>query len=181
MGLPSNSPNQQREADNGLIMMAEGDMHQGERCPVGSLENPPESNHEEHLSVWEVEDMASFLEEFDVPKIPFNTCAYQEKAPLGCRFYKPQIFAGNIPCLFRLMKTCPCGTADDKPAVGKETSAKSASYPWALCTRYAHLLVDHFEKVLNFEFLSLKEEQLKLEVSELRSRSTKSEERGFRV
>lgn len=188
-GLPYNSPREQKEADDGSIMMARSlnitkEMVQTSRRvhphpgTSATLENPPESNHPEHLSVWEMDDMVEAIKELDLTKVYFNTCAYQPDVPLGQRFYKPQVFAGSLHRLGSLLAVCKCGEASHRPVVGKETSAESGAYPFQLCMKYADLLMDHFEKVLTFEFYKMKEEQMAEEVTKLKERSKRIKREG---
>ena len=181
-GLPNNTPMQQKEADEGSIMMARSinitkemvntskrvHPHPG---VAATMENPPESNHAEHISVWEMPDMMEAIKELDLTKVYFNTCAYQPDVPVGEKFYKPQVFAGNLHRLASLMAICRCGDAKHRPVVGKKTSEESGAYPHQLCIKYADLLMQHFEKVLRFEFIKMKEDQIAGEVQQLQERS----------
>ena len=181
-GLPGNTPKQQKEADEGSIMMARSinitkemvntsrRVHPHPGAPA-TMENPPESNHAEHVSVWEMADMVEAIKELDLTKVYFNTCAYQPDVPVGERFYKPQVFAGSLHRLASLLAVCRCGDASHRPVVGKETSEESGSYPFQLCMKYADLLMDHFEKVLQFEFIKMKKDQIAGEVQQLQERS----------
>ena len=49
--------------------------------------------------------------------------------------------------------SCKCGDAKHKAIIGKKASQESGEYPWALCNKYAILLMDHFEKMATAEFL----------------------------
>ena len=181
-GLPNNTPMQQKEADEGTIMMARSinitkemvntskrvHPHPG---VAATMENPPESNHAEHISVWEMPDMVEAIKELDLTKVYFNTCAYQPDVPVGEKFYKPQVFAGSLHRLASLMAICRCGDAQHRPVIGKRTSEESGAYPHQLCIKYADLLLQHFERVLRFEFIKMKEDQIAGEVQQLQERS----------
>ena len=96
--------------------------------PAVTLENPPASDLEEHLSAWELPEIKKFVEEWELGAAFFATCKYQQDLPVG---------KGSLLGLGGLSGTCPCGKgAKHLAVVGKERSASSASYPLALCQAY---------------------------------------------
>ena len=159
-GLPGLSEKQKKEADEGTIMLArstvmaeavlnfDGD---GLLPSIVTLENPPPSEVEGHISAWEMPELQQLVSKHQLKVINFNTCRY-ERLKLGTRHFKPQRFAGNLPGLEKLEKFCECGKHKHEAIVGKEKSAASAGYPADLAADYVKLLVGHFSKVLKMEF-----------------------------
>ena len=118
-----------------------------------SLENPPPSEVEGHLSAWGMKEMVQYLRLPGVKISLFNTCAYQSSGSRGDRHWKPQQFAGSLYGIESLDRECKCGSASHRPIVGKKESKESGEYPWELCNAYAHLLMQHFEKMATAEYL----------------------------
>ena len=161
-GLPTNTPRLQRECDDGTVHASRsvmlGKLILGARegkglTPAVTLENPPPSDLEEHLSAWELPEVKKFVEGHELGAAYFATCKYQRDLAVGMRYLKPQAFKGSLLGLAGLSGSCPCGSgARHLAVVGKERSASSASYPVALCQAYAKLLLDHFERVGTLEY-----------------------------
>ena len=61
-----------------------------------TVENPPPSEHEDHLSAWGMAEMVRFLRLPGVKITLFNTCVYQADRARGDRHWKPQQFAGTL-------------------------------------------------------------------------------------
>ena len=163
-GLPELSDKQRKEADEGTIMLARSTVlaeavlnFDGDSLlpSVVTLENPPPSEVEGHISAWEMPELTQLVAKHQLKVINFNTCRY-ERLKLGTRHFKPQRFAGNLPGLEKLEKFCECGKHKHEAIVGKEKSAASAGYPADLAAEYAKLLVLHFSKVLKMEFTEAK-------------------------
>ena len=164
-GFMSNTGSQQRECDRGTLMLARSlAMAQNvadSRGPgVGgafyTLENPPPSEHAEHISAWEMAEYRGFAEKYHPIHVNFNACCYEEDVEVGKRHFKPQRFAGNLVNLGSLKGTCDCGSAGHDPAIGSAKSKASAAYPMALAKDYATLAVSHFMNVGKFEYLKVK-------------------------
>ena len=118
-----------------------------------TLENPPPSEVEGHISAWGMKEMVQYLRLPGVKISLFNTCAYQSSRSRGDRHWKPQQFAGSLYGIESLDRECRCGTASHRPIVGKKESKESGEYPWELCNAYALLLMQHFEKMATAEYL----------------------------
>ena len=121
-----------------------------------TLENPPPSEHAEHVSAWEMPEYRAFAEKYHPIHVDFNTCCYEEDVEIGKRHYKPQRFAGNLMNLGSLKGICDCGSAGHEPVIGSTRSKASAAYPVALAKDYATLAVSHFVNVGKFEYLKVK-------------------------
>ncbi|CAJ1350967.1 unnamed protein product, partial [Effrenium voratum] len=178
-GLESNASAQQREADEGTLHAARSVLmcravitsraHLGKKnTAFATLENPPESDHPEHLSIWELAEVKEWLAGDEIKRVNFNTCGYQEDVKLGDRYWKMQSFAGNLKGLATLARLCNCGGQGHVPVVGKE-STKAAAYPKALCRKYAELAINHFKWLGTMEWLGSKETKLAAELQELKS------------
>ena len=162
-GLPTNSPQQQREADVGSVMlsrslaMAKALREVGKERKVGpsyTLENPPASDHPQHLSAWETEDMIAFCDSEDIQEANFDSCVYEQRVLRdGKRHLKPQMFAGKLERLRSMSGRCTCESGQHVPVVGKKATAAAAMYSSELCVAYATRLVAHFEKMAESEFL----------------------------
>ena len=175
-GLKDNTEKQQQEADCGtlhasrsaLMVKAMIEGHRGAKVqPVVTMENPPPSDHPDHLSAWELYEVAEVVEE-DLGVVDFDTCVYEGQLEDGRRHLKPQRFAGTLQNLIELEGKCECRRAHE-PIVGKEKSRASAEYPSALCRKYAKLACDQFERIGKAEYLLRRTESLKQEVEELRA------------
>ena len=182
-GLPTNDWKLQGDCDEGTlhasrsaflgetILKAKTD---GRIKPAVTMENPPPSAHEEHLSAWELPEIASMVYKNNLTKAVFPTCRYQSGIPAGKRTYKPQQFAGTLLGLKSMEGECQCGKgAEHIPVVGKERSVESGHYPQELCEKYAELLLQHFRRIATSEFYVKRAEDLKEEVDDLKKRSAK--------
>ena len=102
-GFMSNTGSQQGECDRGTLMLARSlamaqNMADSRGPGVGgafyTLENPPPSEHAEHISAWEMAEYRAFAEKYHPIHVDFNTCCYEEDVEMGKRHFKPQRFAG---------------------------------------------------------------------------------------
>ena len=187
-GKASNNEAQQRECDRGTVMLARSTQLAEEvmRSPTTAivvkpttLENPPPSEVEGHISAWGMKEMVQYLRLPGVKISLFNTCAYQSGRSRGDRHWKPQQFAGSLYGIESLDRECRCGTASHRPIVGKKELKESGEYPWELCNAYALLLIQHFEKMATAEYLEgrLKEgEQDHDEIATSNAEATQSRE-----
>ena len=108
-GLPGLSHRQKDDCNMGTILMARAvgmvdTIHRAERCSkvpsFATLENPPPSEHEEHISAWhmpEVVELVDKIEEWQCAH--FHTCAYQSELEPGTKHFKPQLVGGTLPGL----------------------------------------------------------------------------------
>eukprot|EP00435_Cladocopium_sp_Y103_P069897 s29_g34.t1 len=184
-GLPDLSDRRRAEADEGTLHVSRT-VHLEEAIlnsrpgdtfkPVATVENPPPSDHPQHLSAWELPELAGLFDRHNFTLAEFTTCRFQSQIPPGERNYKPQMFGGNLPGLSSLRGVCMCGEGVGHVSiVGKEKSAASARYPDELCEAYAILLIGQFERMAKAEFFEQRSKDLASEVAELRKRSTKQE------
>ena len=174
-GLPSNTVEQQREADQGTVMMVRSlgmaralrEVGNGRKVgPSYTVENPPASDHPQHLSAWETEDMVAFCDSADIQEANFDSCIYEQKVLRdGKRHLKPQKFAGKLERLHTLFGRCTCESGVHEPVVGKKATAASAMYSSELRVAYAMRLVAHFEKMAEAEFLEDKIHALREEIA----------------
>ena len=138
-GKSSNSPGGQQACDDGTVMACRSiniaDAVADKKVistvgPIATLENPPESDHPQHLSAWELPEMKEFTKKGKRRVATFNTCAYQGQVPVGHRHYKPQKFVGTLMGIEQLCKQCSCGEyAKHDPIVGPQKSKESGRYP----------------------------------------------------
>ena len=155
-GLPGLSHHHKDECNIGTILMARAigmvdAVHRADRCAkvpsFATLENPPPSDHEEHISAWHMPEMVELVDRIDDWKCAhFNMCAYGSDFPLGTKHYKPQMVGGTLPGICSLNRVCTCGNKTHEPIVGKDKSSKSAAYPWEFCQAYGELAARHFMK-----------------------------------
>eukprot|EP00435_Cladocopium_sp_Y103_P025722 s2922_g6.t1 len=119
-----------------------------------TLENPPPSDHPEHISAWHMPELVELVDRVAEWRCAhFNTCAYEIDVPLGERHYKPQMLGGTLQDIDSLSMQCNCGGRPHEPIVGKERSSRSASYPKAFCRAYGALVAKHFLNMAKAEFL----------------------------
>ena len=159
-GLPTHW---QKEADDGTVMMTRSCMMVGEQYKVdrmiavggfSTLENPPPSDHPEHISAWHMPEMVDLIDSIPEFKCAYyNMCAFEEDLAVGEKHFKPGLIGGTLPGIEKLARKCGCGNATHEPITGKERSELSAAYPEAFCKAYAELAVDHFLKIAQSEFL----------------------------
>ena len=162
-GLPGLSHHHKDECSIGTIFMARAigmvdAVHRADRCAkvpsFATLENPPPSDHEGHISAWHMPEMVELVDRIDDWKCAhFNTCAYESDLPLGTKHYKPQMVGGTLPGICSLNRVRTCGNKTHEPIVGKDKSSKSAAYPWEFCQAYGELTARHFMNMAKTEFL----------------------------
>eukprot|EP00435_Cladocopium_sp_Y103_P030830 s1995_g7.t1 len=183
-GRSCNTKAQQEDCDRGTVMasraitMAKTVANRkkgGKIKSISTLENPPPSNLEDHLSAWELPEMREFLGDPKVYVSRFDTCAYQSKVPLGSRILKPQQFAGSMIGIKELGRSCPCGgDAKHEPVIGRERSKASGTYPDELCEQYAKLAITQLYLMGKEEFLTYKKERLQKSIDQHKSKSSPS-------
>lgn len=177
-GIPGQPAERQAEADRGTIMMsrsinmAEAVIQADEDhvCPAFvTMENPPPTSREGHVSAWEMPEMLAFLKKYPkFVKVNFDTCIYQPDVELGQRTFKPQIFGGTLQGLTCLRGFCQCGDHRHRPVIGKERSRESGTYPRDLCRAYGRLAAAHFMRMAHSEFLDAKTRILKRHIAGLK-------------
>lgn len=180
-GLPGLSAREREQCDTGTILMARSalivsEMDRADRemqvPSFATLENPPPTEHPEHLAAWHMPEMVDLVDSIPSWKCAhFNTCAYESNLEVGTRHYKPQMIGGTLPGIEDLCKRCPCGNRPHEPVVGKERSARSAAYPTEFCKAYATLAVNHFEKIAQAEFLEGRLKLLEDRIEHLRGKA----------
>jgi hypothetical protein len=184
-GLPDLPKHRQAEADEGTLH-ASRSAHMADRIiasreedrlrPFAKLENPLPSDHGEHLSAWELPEVANLFEKYEKEGFQlaeFPTCAYQLHLDFGLRTYKPQMFGGTLPGISSLRARCSCGDASHVPVIGKERSVASGEYPEDLCKNYARLVIRQVQRMAKAEFFTKRQDDLRREVDELKERSLK--------
>lgn len=169
-GKSTNNTKEQQKCDEGTIMACRSiDMANAVADkevistvgPIATLENPPESDHPEHLSAWELPEMKEFTKRSKRRTATFHTCAYQSHLPAGKRHYKPQKFVGTLMGIEQLCRQCSCGgLAQHEAVVGPQKSRESGRYPDDFCKEYAKLAIKHL-------MLMGKEEYLKARMTKL--------------
>ena len=169
-GRKSNTGREQQSCDDGTIMAcrsinianAVADKKTETKVrPIATLENPPESDHPQHLSAWELPEMKEFTKRSGRRVALFNTCAYQNQTPIGNRHFKPQKFVGTLMGIEQLCKRCGCGGfATHDAIIGPQKSKESGRYPDEFCEAYAKLAIQHL-------ILMGKEEYLKERMTKL--------------
>jgi hypothetical protein len=150
-GLPTNSEEQQAEADKGTLMACqalellscvEGSGRGGGRKRPVTFENPPETDHPHAASAFLLPEVVAWVERDNIEYADFNNCLYASEDAGERRYKKPQRFVGTLPGLGSLSGTCKCDRSFAHPkVVGREASRDSASYPAAFCRAYAKLMV----------------------------------------
>ena len=127
-GIPGIPRHRQQEADEGTLH-ASRTAHMADRIissrpedrlrPFATLENPPPTDHGEHLSAWELPEIANLFEKYEQDFIlaEFPTCIYQPHLDFGLRTFKPQMFGGTLPGLSSLRGKCRCGDEPHVPVV----------------------------------------------------------------
>lgn len=184
-GRKSNTEAEQRECDVGTILasraitMAKTVANRnrpGKIQSIATLENPPPSDIEGHLSAWELAEMEEFTNDPKVSSVHFNTCCYESHLPVGKRHFKPQQFSGSMIGLKELKGECQCGgSSNHEFIVGKEKSRASGRYPGELCDKYAKLAVAQLDLMAKEEFLSIRREKLQKVIDEHKETKAKSE------
>ena len=178
-GLPGLTASQQKQADDGTILMCRSlEMgramekgHQGHRIPgFYTFENPPCCEVPQHISAWDMPETKKFVKEAkDFFTVIFHTCRYQTNLPQAKKYKKPQAFGGTLPGLLTLGGFCNCGEgAVHDQIVGKEKSRAAGEYPVELCQKYAQLAITHFIKMGKAEFLEAKHILLEKNIAKLK-------------
>ena len=162
-GKESNSGREQQACDEGTVMacrsinIADAVADRKTRSKVGriaTLENPPESDHPQHLSAWELPEMKEFAKKSGRRVALFNTCAYQDQLPRGHRHFKPQKFVGTLMGIEQLCKRCGCGEfATYDAIIGPQKSKESGRYPNDFCEAYAKLAIQQLILMGKEEYL----------------------------
>ena len=81
-----------------------------------TLDNPPPSSLEQHLSAWELPEVEQRSNELEKITALFNTCRYEAHIAVGMMRFKPQRFTGSLPGgLIALAGACKCGGANRDP------------------------------------------------------------------
>ncbi len=185
-GFPDLSEAKRKECDQGTLFMARSAnvvraMNEADKevkvPSFATLENPPPSHHEEHISAWHMPELVKLLD--DIPEWQsafFHTCGFEEDLDVGTRHLKPQLIGGTLPGLQTLRRSCPCGERPHEPIVGKEKSKKSAEYPKILCSEYGRLAAKHFMRIARSEFLEGRAKVVEGSISRLRAKQSKWEE-----
>ena len=145
-GLPSNSPKQQEEADDGTLMATRslGLMQKqiwsqrSRRVPqAATVENPPGDETGPAGSAWMLQEVEEALESTGAGMADFNTCTYMDGKE---RFFKPGRWAGRLENLESLAKVCRCPPwVKHVPVTGKGTTVRAGVYPDKLCSEVAKL------------------------------------------
>ena len=190
-GKKENNLHQQRECDDGTVLccrsinMAKAVATRKQKStvkPPTTMENPPPSNHPDHLSAWELPEMKKFLEEHEEKGMKvarFNTCAYEPHLKVGSKHFKPQQFVGSLLGMDTLCKTCNCGQPSNHEAiVGKEKSSASGEYPKELCAHLARLIVTQFKLMAREEWLKRRMTKLEITITEKKEELRAKEERS---
>ena len=177
-GKKGNSRREQKEADDGTVMAARSITYaktvatsrpNKKVVPIATLENPPPTDHPEHLSACELPEMDAFKLLECCSTLVFHTCQFQLDKPVRERHYKPQMFVGSLYNLRSLTRFCDCdgGPKQHDPVVGKSKSEAAGEYTKAFCDCYADLVMQHFRKMGREEFLLHRMKQLgkQIEVS----------------
>ena len=179
-GLPTNTEKEAKEADEGTIHATRsvliGKRSEGQagkqksgRGGFSTLENPPPSDVQGHLSAWELPEVEEFAKEQASAIADFHTCAYQLRLPVQERRFKPQRLVGSLKELRQLESQCKCGVGKHLP-VKAANSASSAEYPQELAEKYARLAINHFKRMGTKDWLMEKESRLAKEIEELRNK-----------
>ena len=182
-GLPSNSGQQQTEADVGTLMATwttsllerQAENQKARGVPeIATMENPPGSDTQFECPAWALPEIKEIIERIEANSVEFNTCAYMTKEKV--RFFKPAKWAGKLEGLEKLNKVCRCPAwITHKPAVEKN-SVEAGVYPPELCNEVATLIIAQWKRTLNLEYwryqLVIKREQ----VSELQCKWLINEE-----
>ena len=179
LGCKDNSVREQEECDRGTIMMARSIMMskamedvRGEKKvgPFSCLENPPPSDHPEHVAAWEMEEMKNHVEKYKLTTVIFNTCAYEPELEIGKKHFKPQQMVGSLVNLSKLRRSCGCGDARHDAVVGSKKSKASARYPKAMCEEYAKLVVAHFIRMAKAEYYEMRAKAVQIHLRKMRLR-----------
>ena len=183
-GLPTNSPQQQKEADGGTLMAIWTVSLMERQCEnqklrgvpeIATVENPPGSDAMFEGPSWALPEIKEILERVDAHSVEFNTCAFMSKDKV--RFFKPARWAGRLESLKRLNRVCRCPAwVRHKPAVEK-SSVEAGVYPPELCDEVATMIIAQWKRTLNLEFWRYQLVMKRDEVNELQKKWLINEER----
>ncbi|CAL1127083.1 unnamed protein product [Cladocopium goreaui] len=184
-GLPSNSPQQQAEADKGSLLAIRSTLLLSEivqsqrrrKVPeAATLENPPGTETQTEGSMWALPEVADFMEKFQCVKAWFNSCAFQRKERV--RWLKPAQFGGRLSGLESLRRKCSCPRDfQHQVLVGKRRTSESARYPNDLAMEYARLLIQVFRTTLNLEWWRHLEKYHRAELTQIQRNWIRSKEK----
>ena len=116
-GFKTLSPEKKAECDKGTILMARSvdmvkAMERGHQDMMvkgfATLENPPPSDHPQHISAWHMPELVQLVD--GLPQwesAHFHTCAYQSDREVGTRHFKPQLVASQEVALVETHPTNP--------------------------------------------------------------------------
>eukprot|EP00435_Cladocopium_sp_Y103_P050091 s2029_g15.t1 len=137
-GLPTNSPKQQKEADEGSLLAIRSTLLLGEivqsqrrrKVPeIATLENPPGTESQAEGSMWSLTETIDWMTKFQCAKAIFNTHApiRERRRPGGSSLRSSAL-------------------------IGNELTSLSAKYPSDLAMEYARLVIQAFRTTLNLEW-----------------------------
>ena len=182
-GLPGNTPEQQKEADNGTLMAVRSAwLHEKQVAScrlravpeVSTLENPPGS--ENSGSAWDLPEIEAVIADTASSTVEFNTCAYQTK--LKERWYKPSRWTGKLESLSSLARVCKCQPwVKHVPLIGKGRTEAAGAYPEDLANAVAKKVVEAWKRILNLEWLRHHLQQKSNKVNELQVKWLENEEK----
>ena len=175
LGLPTNTPDQQREADEGTELakrstlmcnaVRDAAVERGLE-PVATMENPAPPLDDERLpSALYLPFIVELLKLSGAAMAALVLCAYGAFAgnpPLP--IYKDSLWFGFLKGLETLSTNCSC-TTFHATLTDPATARKAALYPKKLCTAYATLVVDAWERNIN----TLVEKEIRNEKSRVES------------
>ena len=143
-GLPSNSREQQFEAEKGTLLatrsaamvraILSGGKKRGLRC-TATLENPADPGAYPYPSAWLLPALASIIADPDAVRAVHNICCS------GPPHWKEQCWAGFLPGVEALERRCCC-KVPHVPLTTKAATQAAAAYPPQLCEEYAELWLD---------------------------------------
>ena len=184
-GLPGNSEQQQREADQGTLyatwsskLLGKQSISMKERGvpEVCTAENPPGSEEKYECPAWELPEVKAELQKANANFVEFHTCAYMSKEKV--RFYKPAKWGGRLEGMRSLSRVCRCPSwVQHKPVIGKAASTAAGVYPEELCEAIAKLLVATWKRILNLEFWRYRCERARDKVSAMQQKWLENEEK----
>ena len=177
-GLPGNTPEKQKEADNGTLMAVRSAwLHEKQvtSCrPPSTLENPPGS--ENSGSAWDLPEIQAVIADTASSTVEFNTCAYQTK--LKERWYKPSRWTGKLESISSLARVCKCQPwVKHVPLIGKGRTEAAGAYPEDLANAVAKKVVEAWKRILNLEWLRYHLQQESNKVNELQVKWLENEEK----
>ena len=182
-GLSENPPERQAEADRGTIMAAQSgwlmeaqvEADKERRVPsAATIENPP--GDDKCGPAWELPEIKQPLEKVGAAKVPFNTCAFQQR--LKVRHFKPAMWAGKLEGLSSFVRRCPAWIVHE-PSIGKSKTVKAGRYSEELCEAVAKLVVAGWKRTVKLEFWRFQAARQEKAVSALQHKWLMNEKRRF--